>query len=113
MQPGAFGIDEIDARRQSSTFETQEHMDDSEDFAQRGLHYAREQVDAVLNQTEHYVRERPTQSLFYAFLAGFIMNRLPIGRVISVLMRLVLFALKPAILVYGATKLYQALEEER
>jgi hypothetical protein len=89
------------------------NMDDSEDFAQRGLHYAREQVDAVLNQTEHYVRERPTQSLLYAFLAGFIVNRLPIGRVISVLMRLALFALKPAILLYGATKLYQALEEER
>jgi hypothetical protein len=88
-------------------------MDDSEDFAQRGLHYAREQVDAVLSQTEHYVRERPTQSLFYAFLAGFIVNRLPIGRVIGVLMRFVLFALKPAILVYGATKLYQSLEEER
>jgi hypothetical protein len=88
-------------------------MDDPEDFAQRGLHYAREQVDAVLDQTEHYVRERPAQSLLYAFLAGFIVNRLPIGRTITVLLRLVLFALKPAILVYGATKLYQALEEER
>jgi hypothetical protein len=88
-------------------------MDDPEDFAQRGLHYAREQVDAVLDQTEHYVRKRPTQSLLYAFLVGFIVNRLPIGRTITVLLRLVLFALKPAILVYGATKLYQALEEER
>ena len=88
-------------------------MDDSEDFAQRGLHYAREQVDAVLSQTEHYVRERPTQSLLYAFLAGFVATRLPLGRLIGAFVRLVLFALKPAILIYGATKLYQALEEER
>src|SRR5690349_20090628 len=109
--PRAFAVDQIDARKQSSESETQEHMDDSEDFAQRGLHYAREQVDAVLDQTEHYVRERPTQSLLYAFLAGLIVNRLPIGRTIAVLLRLVLFALKPAILIYGATKLYQALEE--
>jgi ElaB/YqjD/DUF883 family membrane-anchored ribosome-binding protein len=109
----AFVVDQIDAREQSSVSETQEHMDDSEDFAQRGLQYAREQVDAVLNQTEHYVRERPTQSLLYAFLAGFIVNRLPIGRTIAVLIRVVLFALKPAVLIYGATKLYQALEEER
>jgi len=38
---------------------------------------------------------------------------LPIGRMIGVVVRLVLFALKPAVLIYGATKLYQALEEER
>ena len=88
-------------------------MDDSEDFAQRSLHYAREQVDSVLDQTEHYVRERPTQSMLYAFLAGFIINRLPIGRMIGVVIRLMLFALKPAVLIYGATKIYQALEEER
>jgi len=87
-------------------------MDKSEDFSQRGLNYAREQFDAVLNQTEDYIREKPAQSLLYAFVAGFIVNRLPVGRIISGGVRLALFAFKPAILIYGATKLYQAVEEE-
>jgi len=79
----------------------------SEDLAQRGLRYTKEQFDAVLNQTE-----KPAQSLLYAFVAGFVLNRLPIGRVLSGVFRLLALALKPAILIYGATKLYQAAQEE-
>jgi hypothetical protein len=36
------------------------------------------------------------------------LNRLPIGRILSALMRLAFIAFKPAVLAYGATKLYQA-----
>jgi hypothetical protein len=84
----------------------------SEDLAQRGLRYTKEQFDAVLNQTEDYVREKPAQSLLYAFVAGFVLNRLPIGRVLGGVFRLFVLALKPAILIYGAIKLYQAAQEE-
>jgi hypothetical protein len=84
----------------------------SEDLARRGLRYTKEQFDAVLNQTEDYVREKPAQSLLYAFVAGFVLNRLPIGRVLGGVFRLCALALKPAILIYGATKLYQAAQEE-
>jgi hypothetical protein len=84
----------------------------SEDLARRGLRYTKEQFDAVLNQTEDYVREKPAQSLLCAFVAGFVLNRLPIGRVLSGVFRLFAHALKPAILIYGATKLYQAAQEE-
>ena len=87
-------------------------MDESDDFSQRSLHYAKDQFDTVLSQTEEYIREKPAQSLFYAFLAGFIVNRLPIGRIFSGVIRLSLFALKPAILIYGATKLYQTTQDE-
>ncbi len=84
----------------------------NEDFSERGIRYAKDQFDVVLKETEQYVREKPAQSLLYALLAGFILNRLGIGRILGVIFRLVLFALKPAILIYGATKLYQAVEEE-
>ena len=86
--------------------------DMNEDFSERGIRYAKDQFDVVLKETEQYVREKPAQSLLYALLAGFILNRLGIGRILGVIFRLVLFALKPAILIYGATKLYQAVEEE-
>ena len=85
---------------------------DSDDFAERSLRYTREQFDDLMNQTEDYVRANPAQSLFYAFVVGFILNRLPVGRVLSGVFRLALVALKPAILIYGATKLYQALDDE-
>jgi hypothetical protein len=48
----------------------------------------------------------------YAFIAGYILNRLPIGRILGGLLRLLAVALKPAVLIYGATKLYQATQEE-
>ena len=84
----------------------------SDDLAQRGFRYTKEQFEAVLSQTEDYVREKPGQSLFYAFVAGYILNRLPLGQIIGGLFRLFALALKPAILIYGATKLYQATQDE-
>ena len=80
----------------------------SGDVAERGLRYTKDQIEQLLEQTEEYVRENPTRSIAYALVAGFILNRLPIGRILSGLTRLVLIAFKPAILAYGATKLYQA-----
>ena len=83
-----------------------------EDFAAKGLRYTKEQLDEVLTQTEAYVRENPGQALLYSFVAGYVFNRLPMGRLISGLARLSVFALKPAVLLYGATKLYQAAQDQ-
>ena len=80
----------------------------SGDIAERGLRYTKDQLEQLLEQTEDYVRQNPTRSVAYALLAGFILNRLPIGRILGAMMRLVFIAFKPAILAYGATKLYQA-----
>ena len=86
----------------------QEH----EELTERGLRYTREHFDEILNQTETYVRENPAQSLLYAVLAGFVLNRLGVGRIVRGILRLALFALKPAILIYGAAKLYEAAQDE-
>jgi hypothetical protein len=83
------------------------------EFPERGLHWIKEQVETALNETEDYVRERPTQSLLCAFVAGYILNRLPLGRITGGLFRLLVAALRPAILIYGAAKLYQAAQEEK
>jgi hypothetical protein len=82
------------------------------EFPERGVHWVKEQVETALSETEDYVRGRPAQSLLYAFMAGYILNRLPLGRIIGGLFRLLLAALRPAILIYGAAKLYQAAQEE-
>ena len=84
----------------------------SGDVAERGLRYTKDQFEQILEQTEEYVRENPVRSIAYALVAGFILNRLPIGRILSGIMRLAFIAFKPAILAYGATKLYQAAQGE-
>ena len=83
------------------------------EYPERGFHWVKEQVETALSETEDYVREKPTQSLLYAFMAGYILNRLPLGRILSGLLRLLILALRPAILVYGAAKLYQSAQEEK
>ena len=87
-------------------------MDENTDIAQRGMHYAQDQFSEIVTQTEEFVRQKPTQSLLIAFAVGFIFNRLPIGRLFGSVVRLLLFALRPALLVYGASKVYEAVQEE-
>ena len=90
----------------------EEFSESSGDVAERGLRYTKDQFEQLLEQTEEYVRENPGRSIAYAVAAGFILNRLPIGRILSAFLRLAFIAFKPAILAYGATKLYQAAQSD-
>ena len=83
------------------------------ELPERGVQWVKDQVETVLSETEDYVREKPAQSLVWAFVAGYVLNRLPLGRILSGLVRLLIMALKPAILIYGSAKLYQAAQEEQ
>ncbi len=80
-------------------------------MAERGLRYTKEQFEQIMEQTEDFVRENPTRALAYAVVAGVVLNRLPVFRIIGGLTRLSLLALKPAVLIYGATKLYKASQQ--
>ena len=84
----------------------------TEDIAERGLRYTRDQFEQIMGQTEEYVRENPTRAVIYAVVAGLVLDRLPVGRMLGGVARLSLLALKPAILIYGATKLYQAAQQD-
>ena len=79
-------------------------MDENTDIALRGVRYAQDQFSEVVTQAEEFVREKPGQSLLIALLAGFILNRLPIGRLFGGLVRLLVFALKPALLLTARPK---------
>ena len=87
-------------------------MDENTDIALRGVRYAQDQFSEVVTQAEEFVHEKPGQSLLIALLIGFILNRLPIGRLFGSVVRLLMFALKPALLIYGATKVYEVIQEE-
>lgn len=80
------------------------------DIAERGISYAKDQWGEIMGQTEDFVRANPTKALCYGVAAGFLLDRLPIFRIIGGLLRLALMAFKPAVLVFGATKLYQMVQ---
>ena len=82
------------------------------DVAERGISFVRDQWGEVLGQTEDFVRENPTRALCYGVAAGFLLDRLPIFRIFGFLLRIVLMAFKPAMLIFGATKAYQMMQEQ-
>jgi hypothetical protein len=84
----------------------------SEDIVVRGFQQAKDQVDEVVQQVGEYVRENPGQALLYAFVAGYVLNRLPVGGMLRGLVKLSIFGLKPAMMIYGGTKVYEAIQEE-
>jgi hypothetical protein len=81
------------------------------EFPERGMQWVKDRVETVVNETGEYVREKPTQSLFYALAVGYVLNRLPLGRVLAGILRLLFLALKPAFLIWGAAKLYRLAQE--
>lgn len=83
----------------------------SDDIVVRGYQYTREQLDEVLEQVENYVRENPGQAMLYAFVAGYVLNRLPVGGMLRGLLKLSFFGVKPALFLYGASKVYEATQE--
>lgn len=86
--------------------------DTDQDIVVRGVRYTKEHVEDIVGQAEEYVRENPGQALLYAFVAGYVLNRLPVGAMLRGVVRLSFLALRPAMLVYGATRVYQATQEE-
>ena len=90
----------------------EQQLADNEDIAERSLRYTKEQFGQIMDQTESYVRENPTRAVAYAVVAGLVLDRLPVGRILGGLTRLTLMAIKPVILIYGATKLYQVAQQD-
>ena len=58
-------------------------------------------------QGEEYVRGNPSQAVLSAVAAGFFLRLLPLGSIVGALVRLAIFALRPAIFIYGAVALYK------
>ena len=88
-----------------------QQLAETDDFAERSLRYTKEQFGQIVDQTEDYVRANPTRAIGYALVAGLVLDRLPVMRILGGFARLSLMAMKPAILIYGATKLYQAAQQ--
>jgi hypothetical protein len=59
------------------------------------------------NGLEEQIRQEPMKAVLLAFGAGFFLCLLPLGRLLSVLVRMALLLLKPALLILGVVKLIE------
>ena len=69
--------------------------------------HLKEKFNDYHTQGEEYVRANPTQAVLSAVAAGFVLRLLPIGALVGALVRLAIFALRPAVFIYGALALYK------
>ena len=72
---------------------------------------AKQKMSDFQSQGEAYVRDNPSQAVLSALAAGFVLRLLPLGAILGALIRLVLFAVRPAVFIYGAVSLYKHFQE--
>lgn len=63
--------------------------------------------EELRQRAEDYVRDEPTKAVGIALAAGIVLTILPVFRIVGGLLRLVLMLAKPAIIIFGAMKVYE------
>src|SRR5439155_26168227 len=66
--------------------------------------------EAFTARAEQYAREEPARAVGVAFVVGLILTLMPIGAIIAGLFRLAFALVRPALIVLGATKVYEEIQ---
>jgi hypothetical protein len=72
----------------------------------------RKTVDDLSSCTEKFVREDPAKAIGLALFGGVLLTVLPVGRLLSALVRLAFALARPLLLVLGAVKLYEEYQKK-
>ena len=64
-------------------------------------------VNQPWNELEELVRREPKQAVALAFVGGFFLCLLPLGKLLSVLVKITFLLLKPALVILGVVKLLE------
>jgi len=70
-------------------------------------------LDAFTSRAEQYAREEPARAVGVAFVVGIILTLLPIGAIIAGLLRLAFALVRPALIILGATKVYEEVQKRQ
>lgn len=65
------------------------------------------------SQAEKCARQEPLKCSLIAFLGGLLLTILPVGAVVSLLVRAVLALVRPFLIVLGAMKIFEEIEKRR
>ena len=70
-------------------------------------------VDDWSDCAQKCIREEPGKAIGVALLGGVLLTIFPVGRVVSMLVRLAFALLRPTLLVLGAVRLYEEFEKKQ
>lgn len=73
----------------------------------------RKTVEDLTHCTEKFVREDPSKAVGLALFAGVLLTVLPVGRLISALVRLAFALARPLLIVLGTVKLYEEFQTQK
>jgi hypothetical protein len=68
-------------------------------------------VDRLVVATENFARQEPLRAVGAAFGSGLLLTLLPIGSIVSGILRLALALVRPFLIILGVVKLYEQLGE--
>lgn len=89
-------------------------MDESNDTPRsEGCCDWRKTVDDLTSSTEKFVRDDPAKAVGLALFTGVLLTVLPVGRLVSALVRLAFALARPLLLVLGAVKLYEEYQKKQ
>lgn len=71
------------------------------------------QSPALANQAIDRVRHQPAKAVGTAFITGLILSVFPVGKILSAFVGLALSLVRPALLVFGAFKVWEEVERRR
>jgi hypothetical protein len=66
-------------------------------------------LERIVAATEKYAREEPGRAVSAAFGTGLILTLLPVGAIVSGVLRLALALVRPFLIILGVVKLYERL----
>lgn len=88
-------------------------MQPPEEFSDSGATQTKPRFDTeqFAERTAEFARQDPMKAVGVAFIVGLVMTLLPIGAVVAGLIRLALSLVRPALLILGATKVYDEIQK--
>lgn len=88
------------------------HSPSIEQGMQTMVRDVRAKASGKLETYESKIRQSPDKAMLIALAAGYCLHVLPVGRLISLPLRLTTLLVKPALLALGAVKLCEVVQEQ-
>jgi hypothetical protein len=76
------------------------------------IHKAEESIARCVHDCEDFVRQSPTKAVLGALAAGYLLRHLPLRSILIAKVRLITALAPPALVLYGAAKVYEYLQEQ-
>jgi hypothetical protein len=82
-----------------------------EEIIQNALESTRESMQRRLDDVIAHTQDHPQEALLYALGTGYALRMLPTVRILSAVTGLAIRLIKPAVLIYGASKLWHLVQK--